>query len=104
MAEATDIIKRPLITEKSTDEMTGLIEEGQREGQALNRYTFEVANGARKPEIKKAIESLYGVRVKKVRTQTRAGGYKRTRFGLARSAPWKRAIVELHQEDRIELF
>lgn len=104
MAEATHIIKRPLVTEKSTDEMTNAIPKGKREGEQLNRYTFEVASGARKPEIKRAVEELYGVRVKKVRTQTRLGGYKRTRFGLAKTAPWKRAIVELHQEDRIELF
>ena len=74
------------------------------DGDPLNRYTFEVDRNARKPEIKKAIETLYGVRVVKVRTQLRREETKRTRFGVTKTAPWKRATVELHKEDRIELF
>ena len=108
MPEHTDIIKRPIVTEKSTNEINKvrkIRENGQRvDGEPLNRYTFEVARDARKPEIKAAVEAIYGVRVTKVRTQTRPATHKRTRFGLAITAPWKRATVELHKEDRIELF
>ena len=91
--EATDIVKKPLITEKST------WESGDR-----NRYSFEVAMKARKPQIKAAIEKLYGVRVERVATQIRKGKYFRTRFGPAKSSDWKKATVQLHEEDRIELF
>lgn len=90
---ATEIIKRPLITEKSTWE-----------GESRNRYSFQVAALARKPQIKRAIEELYKVRVVKVSTQVRKGSYFRTRFGPAREADWKRATVQLHPDDRIELF
>jgi len=91
--EATTVIKRPLITEKST------VESGER-----NRYSFEVDMRARKPQIKAAIESIYGVRVERVATQVRKGKYFRTRFGPAKTSSWKRAVVQLHEEDRIELF
>jgi large subunit ribosomal protein L23 len=91
--EATDIVKKPLITEKSTWESTD-----------RNRYAFEVSMQARKPQIKAAIEKLYGVRVERVSTQVRKGKYFRTRFGPAKSSDWKRATVQLHEEDRIELF
>ena len=93
MAQPTDIIKRPLITEKSTWE-----------SEARNRYSFEVTMDARKPQIKHAIESLYGVRVASVATQVRKGKYFRTRFGHAKTSEWKRATVQLHEDDRIDLF
>ncbi len=93
MSETTQIIKKPLITEKSTWESG-----------ARNRYSFEVAKDARKPQIKQAIESLYGVRVEKVSTQVRKGRYFRTRFGPAKKPDWKKATVQIHEDDRIELF
>lgn len=89
-----DVVKRPLITEKSTWE-----------GQARNRYAFEVAMNARKPAIKQAIESIYKVRVESVATQVRKGAEFRTRQGKFRTSPsWKKAVVQLHPEDKIELF
>lgn len=91
--EPTTIIKKPLISEKSTWDSN-----------ALNRYAFEVDMRARKPQIKQAVESIYGVRVTGVATQVRKGKYFRTRFGPAKTSTWKRAIVQLHDEDRIELF
>lgn len=91
--EPTTIIKKPLVTEKSTWE-SGV----------KNRYAFEVDMRARKPQIKRAVETLYGVRVASVATQIRKGKYFRTRFGAAKSSNWKRATVQLHKEDRIELF
>lgn len=93
MREPTQIIKKPLITEKSSWE-----------SEARNRYAFEVAMDARKPEIKAAIESIYGVSVEKVSTQVRKGVAFRTKWGQAKSADWKRATVQLRGEDRIELF
>ena len=93
MKTAEQIIKKPLITEKSTWE-----------GQRHNRYSFEVASDARKPEIRQAVEALYGVRVTAVATQTRKGKYFRTRYGPAKSGDWKRATVTVHEDDTIELF
>jgi large subunit ribosomal protein L23 len=91
--QAIHVIKRPLITEKST------WESGDR-----NRYSFEVDAGARKSAIKAAIEELYNVRVVRVATQNRKGKARRTRFGVSRTPDWKRATVQLHEDDKIELF
>jgi large subunit ribosomal protein L23 len=91
--EPTEIVKKPLITEKGTWESA-----------ERNRYPFHVDLHARKPEIRKAIEELYDVRVVKVATQVRKGRYFRTRFGPAKKSDWKRAIVQLHEEDRIDVF
>lgn len=91
--EPINIIKRPLITEKSTWE-----------GERHNRYAFEVAMDARKQHIRFAIEKLYGVRVAKVHTQIRKGQYFRTKFGPGKTSDWKKATVELHEDDRIDLF
>ncbi len=91
--EATNIIKKPLITEKTTWE-----------SEARNRYAFEVDMRAKKPQIKAAVEKLYKVRVVSVATQVRKGKHFRTRFGPAKASNWKKATVHLHDEDRIELF
>lgn len=90
---ATQVLKRPLITEKCTWE-----------NEARNRYSFVVNMKAGKPQIKQAVEQLYDVRVVKVCTQVRKGKYRRTRFGPAKTSDWKRATVQLHGEDRIELI
>lgn len=87
------VIKRPMITEKSNTQ-----------GERHNRYCFEVDMRARKDDIRKAVESLYSVRVAKVRTQIQKGNYFRTRFGPGKTTPWKKATVQLHENDRIELF
>jgi len=50
------------------------------------------------------VQKLYKVRVVKVATQNRPGKYRRTRFGVGRTSHWKRATVQLHEEDRIDLF
>ena len=93
MQHATQIIKRPLITEKSTWE-----------GTARNRYSFLVDRRANKHQVKAAIAELYGVRVSHVRTQVRKGRTYRTRHGVANTGDWKKAVVELHADDRIDLF
>ena len=91
--EATRVIRKPLVTEKSTYMST-----------ELNRYAFQVDRRATKPQIRQAIQELYGVRVLSVATQTRPGKAKRTKYGYITSAQTKRAIVKIHTEDRIELF
>ena len=93
MLEATQIIKRPLITEKATWE-----------SQSRNRYSFQVHMKARKPQIRAAIEDLYKVRVAKISTQVRKGRTHRTRYGITNTGDWKKAVVQLHEDDRIDLF
>ena len=87
------IIRRPLVTEKATfvaDE--------------FKRYGFEVDPEATKPQIKTAIEKLYGVRVLSVATQNRRGEKRRNKFGWFIKGNMKKAIVKIHPEDKIELF
>ena len=88
-----NIIIKPLVTEKSTHQQT-----------TRNAYAFQVHPDANKPEIKKAVEKLYEVKVVEVRTQTRKGKPRRTRSGYAKQSNWKRAIVVLEENSRIELF
>ena len=73
-------------------------------GRATYRVFLQAITEVDDPEIKAAIQSLYGVRVERVSTQIRKGKYFRTRFGPAKSSDWKKATVQLHEEDRIELF
>lgn len=89
----TAVIKRPLVTEKNTF-LAG----------EFNRYGFEVAPTATKAQIKKAVESLYEVRVLEVATQTRKGRMKRNKYGPFRVGHRKQAVVKVHPEDKIELF
>ena len=91
--EATSIIKKPLITEKSTYASS-----------EINRYAFQVETRATKPQIKRAVEELYGVRVLGVAVQNRPGKTRRHKYGYSTSPPTKRAIVKIHADDRIELF
>ena len=93
MLHETQVIIRPLITEKSTWEI-----------ESRNRYAFEVHADATKPMIKQAVEKLYKVRVDSVATQNRKGKYRRTRWGTFRTTRPKKAVVQLHEDDRIELF
>lgn len=87
------VLKRPLITEKTN---------AQRE--KLNDYTFEVATNANKVEIKSAVETLFGVKVKSVRTSNVRGKFRRTRRGVGQRPNWKKAIVTLFEGQQIELF
>jgi large subunit ribosomal protein L23 len=91
--EYTKLIVRPLITEKSTER-----------AQELNEYAFEVLAKANKPEIKKAVEKLYDVKVVDVRTMTRKGKPRRTRKGETTTSEFKRAIVKLAENNKIDLF
>ena len=91
--EPHQVILRPLVTEKGTHQFTH-----------RNAYPFEVNLWASKLQIKAAVEQLFGVRVEKVRTQMRLGKKRRYRFRVGRLPNWKKAIVTLHGEDRIEFF
>lgn len=91
--QPTQIILKPLITEKSTWE-----------AQARNRYQFEIHPKANKQMVRDAIQAIYSVRVTNVATQHRLGKYRRTRSGLSKTKDWKKAVVELHPDDRIDLF
>ena len=82
MMESTTVIRKPLVTEKATFESS-----------AFNRYAFEVDRRATKPQIKRAVEDLYDVRVTKVATQVRKGQLKRNRFGYWKTSGMKRAVV-----------
>lgn len=94
MKSPYEVIKRPIITEKSM----GMLDE--------NKYTFEVDKDANKPEIKAAIEAIFdGVKVKKVRTMNYEGKKVRTKYGYGKRADWKKAIVTLTDDSQeIEYF
>ncbi len=90
---ATQIIKRHLVTEKCAWE-----------GAARNRYSFLVDLRADKHQIRDAIREIYKVRVVKVSTLVRKGKSYRTRHGYTQSGSWKKAIVQLHPDDKLDLF
>lgn len=90
---AHDIIRRPIITEKSMDQT------------ADKKYTFEVAKSANKIEIKKAVEEIFKVEVQKVTTINYKGKPKRQGVFAGKRADWKKAIVKLTPSSKtIELF
>lgn len=66
------------------------------------QYVFKVAKDATKPEIKKAVEQLFEVSVKAVRTAVVKGKTKRTRFGMGKRSDWKKAYVSLEQGQEID--
>ena len=89
----TDVIKRPLITEKTTI----MREDGR-------TIVFEVAARANKVEIKRAIEQLLGTRVATVRTAIAHGKVKRQGRFAGRRADWKRAYVTLREGEKMPEF
>jgi large subunit ribosomal protein L23 len=94
MKDHRDVIIRPVVSEKSY----GLLED--------NVYTFVVAPGASKPEIRDAVESIFDVSVLKVNTLNRKGKRKRNRRtgGFGTKSGQKRALVTLAEGDSIDLF
>jgi large subunit ribosomal protein L23 len=91
--EPHQVIVRPLVTEK-----------GMHRSTRNNQYAFEVNPGADKDTIRKAVEDLFNVKVEKVRTQTRRGKHRRHRFKQGETKGWKKAIVTLNEEHRIDFF
>lgn len=91
--EPYQVILRPLITEKATHL-----------SERHNAYTFEVNSKANKTEIKEAVEVLFNVKVADVRTQNRRGKLRRYRLKVGRMRNWKKAIVALHDDYRIDFY
>lgn len=87
-----EIIIRPLITEKNTALMVE------------NKYSFEVLRTASKPEIKRAVETIFDVTVTRVHTMNVRGKLKRRGREKGYTRDWKKAIVTLAPGDRIEVF
>ncbi len=94
MANAYDIIVRPIISENSMAQL------------ADRKYTFEVAKNANKIEIKKAIEEVFpGTKVESVTTQNVLGKVKRMGKNEGKRADWKKAVVKLKEDSKaIEFF
>lgn len=91
--ELHQVLIKPLVTEKGTHQS------GHH-----NAYPFQVNLWATKTMIKQAVEEFFNVRVDKVRTQTRLGKKRRYKFKVGRLPNWKKAIVTLHGDDKIEFF
>jgi large subunit ribosomal protein L23 len=88
-----NVIIKPLVTEKTTHQQ-----------ETRNAYAFQVAQHADKGMIRRAVEQIYGVRVLDVRTMNRKGKPRRSKFKMAKTSGWKRAVVTLEENSRIEIF
>ncbi len=86
-----EIIRYPVITEKSTS-IFG----------PENKYCFAVDKRANKQKIRKAIESIYKVRVLKVNVIKMSGKKRRVRHQLGKTPDWKKAVVTLKEGDKID--
>jgi large subunit ribosomal protein L23 len=87
------IILRPMVTEKANKAQM-----------QSNKVTFEVASGANKSEIKKAIEAMFKVKVVKLNTVTLPGKVRRFGASQTQQADRKKAVATLKAGDKIELF
>lgn len=93
MKDPRSVVKRALITEKGTNLR-----------EVRNQYHFEVARAANKIDVKRAIESIFSVKVAEVRTMNVHGKVKRQGRWVGRRNDWKKAIVTLQPDHKIELF
>lgn len=91
--EPYQVILRPLVTEKGTHL-----------SERRHQYQFQVVMSATKADIRKAVETLWNVRVEDVRTQVYKGKPRRFKMRLGHTGEWKKAIVKLHAEDHIAFF
>ena len=87
-----EVLRRPLITEKNTMLV------------AQNKYAFEVAQDANKPQIKDAVEKAFKVKVASVNVMRVPGKMRRAGRRRGMSSPWKKAVVTLEPGNKIELF
>jgi large subunit ribosomal protein L23 len=87
------VILRPLVTEK-----------GMHRSTRYNAYSFEVNRLATKLDVRRAVEELFNVKVVRVHVQNRKGKPRRTRFKYGHTKDWKKAIVTLDPEHRIDFF
>lgn len=92
MTRAHDVIKSPAITEKAT--MVS----------ANNQVVFNVARDATKPQIKAAVEKLFGVKVEAVNTLVRKGKFKRFKGRAAMQSDVKKAVVTLAEGQTIDVM
>lgn len=92
MNSAYEVIIRPVVSERSFDQM------------AQNKYTFEVARQAAKEEIAAAVEKLFNVHVLKVNTLWVKPKNKRVRYVTGKTRTWKKAIVTIADGEQIEVF
>jgi large subunit ribosomal protein L23 len=90
--ELYDVLRRPMITEKNT--LVGL----------QNKYTFEVAPGANKPMIRRAVETLFKVDVTDVNVSRVHGKLRRVGRDRGMTRDWKKAVVTVKPGQRIEVF
>jgi len=105
------VIIRPVFTEKAswlmdegTDARGRRIEKLRERVEPRRKYTFEVAPSATKIDIRKAVELMFDVTVKSVRTVNMAGKKRRLGRSMGRRPHWKKAIVEVSEADTIDLF
>jgi large subunit ribosomal protein L23 len=91
--EPYQVILRPLVTEK-----------GFHKAERYNQYAFEVNRLASKEDIRQAVEEMFDVKVVRVNTQNRIGKPRRTKSRIGRTKAWKKAIVTLDSEHRINFF
>jgi large subunit ribosomal protein L23 len=91
--EPHQVVVKPLVTEK-----------GMHRSTRNNAYAFEVNRLATKDDVRRAVEELFNVKVLKVHVQNRKGKPRRTRMNFGTTKDWKKAIVTLDAEHRIELF
>jgi len=91
MRTAREIIKKPIITEKSM------------EGTQFNKYTFKVEPDANKIEIRKAIQEIFGVKVLKVHTMNVHGKTRKRGRYEGKTPDWKKAVVTLKEGDKIQI-
>ncbi|MFC2040142.1 50S ribosomal protein L23 [Chloroflexota bacterium] len=88
-----EVLRRPLITEKNTSVLHG-----------LNKYAFEVADDANKPQVKQAVEKAFKVDVTNVNIMWVRGKAKRVGSKITMTPSWKKAVVTIKDGDRIEFF
>ena len=93
MKDPRNVVRKALITEKGTQLR-----------ERRYQYHFEVARGANKIEIKRAVEVSFNVKVAGVRTQQVSGKAKRQGRYVGRRSDWKKAIVTLKPDHKIDLF
>ena len=91
--EPYQVILRPLVTEK-----------GMHRSTRNNQYAFEVSTLATKDDVRRAVEDLFHVKVEKVRTQNRHGKPRKHKFRAGQTKSWKKAIITLDAEHRIDFF
>jgi large subunit ribosomal protein L23 len=87
-----EVIRRPLVTEKSVMD------------RALSRYAFEVARTASKHAVREAVEKYFKVKVSKVRTMRVLGKRRRVGSSVGMSSDWKKAIVTLEKGQKIDVL